>query len=252
MPDLATFQLAFATAVGRRRSRGALESQPGFAVYLNTTPNALIDSLRVHYPVTVRILGDEAFDELAFEFARRHPPADPVLVGYGDGFADYLEGQPWIGELPYLGGVARLDRLFTESHVAADAEPLGLPDLTAIGADGWMAMRLLLHPATRFLWLRTPAMTIWQAHRTEGGFDRLAPDWHAEGALFTRPQGEVRPMLIDAPTHRLLFGLRLGETVRDAAAALGDVYPEADFPLLFANLVNHGAFARPPSPERNA
>jgi hypothetical protein len=244
MPDLATFQLAFATAVARGRSRGALEGQPGFAVYRNTTPNALIETLRANYPVTAEILGSEAFDELAFEFSRRSPPTDPVLVGYGDGLADFLDGQVWIGELPYLSGVARLERLFVESHIAADAPVLTSADLAALGVDGWMQLRLPLHPATRFLWTRTPAMTIWQAHR-DGGFDTLTPEWRAEGALFTRPVGAVEPLPISAAEHRLLFGLRLGERVKDAAAALADVYPEADFPLLFLCLVNRGAFATP-------
>ena len=247
MPDLATFQLAFANAVARGNSRGALESQPGFAVYRNTTPNALIDVLRANYPVTFRILGDEAFEELAFDYSRGHPPVDPVLLGYGDGFAGFLEGQPWIGELPYLAGVARLDRQFTEAHLAADAPVLAAADLAALGADGWMKLRLPLHPAARFLWERTPVMTIWQAHRADDEFETLAPEWRAEGALFTRPGGEVQALPIAAAEHRLLFGLRLGERVSETAAALADVYPEADFPLSFVNLVNRGAFARPPS-----
>ena len=252
MSGLANFQLAFASAIGRRRGRGdPLESQPGFEVYRNTTPNALIETLRGHYPVTGEIVGDEAFEALAFDFARRHPPAGPILLRYGGGFADFLAGLPWIDELPYLPDVARIERLWTGAQLAADAPPLGMGDLAAIGADGWMALRLPLHPAARFAWLRTPAMTIWQAHRRDQGFETLAPEWRAEGALFTRPGGEVRSMPIGAPAHRLLFGLRLGETVREASAAVARVYPEADFPQLLADLVSSGAFALRPHPERN-
>ena len=247
MPDLATFQLAFGAAVARGGSRGALESQPGFAVYRNTTPNALIDVLRGNYPVTARLVGEEAFGALAFDFADLHPPKDPVLLGYGDGFAAFLETQLWIDELPYLPGVARLDRLFTETHLAADAPALTAADLAALGVEGWMGLRLPLHPAARFLWERTPAMTIWQAHRGGDEFETLVPEWRAEGALFTRPGGAVEALPIGAPEHRLLFGLRLGERVGEAAAALADIYPEADFPLSFVNLVKSGAFARPPS-----
>jgi hypothetical protein len=250
VPDLATFQLAFAHALVRG-GRSALEGQPGFAVYRNTSVNALIDVLRGNYPVTAAIVGSEAFDELAFDYARRQPPADPVLLGYGDGFAEHLESQIWIGELPYLGGVARLDRLHLEAQLAGDAPVLALADLAAIGADGWMKLRLPLHPAARFVWLRSPAMTIWIAHRAEDGFDRLAPEWRAEGTLFTRPGGAVEAAAIGAPEHRLLSGLRLGESVAEAAAATADLYPEADFASLFALLVNRGAFARPPQLERN-
>ena len=250
MPDLATFQLAFASAIPRRTRRGALERQPGFAVYRNTAATALIDALRGSYPVTAEIVGDEGFDALALDFALAHPPMSPVLLDYGAGFARFLESQPWTSELPYLAGVAELERLATEAHLAANAPTLATTDLARIGMDGLMALRLPLHPAARFAWLRTPAMTIWLAHRAPGGFDELAPEWRAEGGLITRPDDAVEACLIDAPAHRLLSGLRLGESVGQAARAVADIYPETDFPSLFAFLVNRGAFAKPPSFER--
>jgi hypothetical protein len=250
MSELASFQLAFASAIGRRSGRrDPLESQPGFAVYRNTTPNALIEALRGHYPVTEEIIGGEAFEALAFDFSCAAPPANPILLRYGEGFADFLAAQPWIDDLPYLPDVARIERLWTESHLAADAAPLAMADLVRLGADGWMALRLPLHPAARFAWLTTPAMTIWQAHRN--GFETLEPEWRAEGGLLTRPGSEVRPMTIDAPAHRLLSGLRLGESVREAAAAVARLYPQADFPRLFATLVSSGVFAKPTHLERN-
>ena len=250
MPDLATFQLAFASAIPRRTRRGALERQPGFAVYRNTAATALIEALRAAYPVTAEIIGDEGFDALALDFARAHPPASPVLIDYGSRFADFLAAQPWTSELPYLAGVAELERLATEAHLAADAPALAIGDFGRLGMDGLMALRLPLHPAARFAWLRTPAMTIWLAHRVPGGFDELTPEWRAEGALITRPADAVEACLIEAPAHRLLSGLRLGESLGQAARAVADVYPETDFPDLFAFLVSRGAFKVPPSLER--
>jgi len=245
MPDLATFQLAFASALGRTSRRGALERQPGFAVYRNNCAVGLIDALRAAYPVTAEILGPEGFDALAFDFSRAHPPMGPILADYGAGFADFLGAQPWTSEIPYLAGVAELERLATETHLAPDAEALDLGDLARIGIDGLMTLRLPLHPAAWFAWLRTPAMTIWLAHRDDAGFDSLAPEWRAEGALFTRPRDAVEAVLIDAPVHRLLFGLRLGESVGQAAAAVADIYPETDFSELLAAVVSCGAFAKP-------
>lgn len=250
MPDLATFQLAFAGALLRTSRRGALERQSGLAVYRNNVAIGLIEALRAAYPVTAEIIGAEAFEAAAHDFARAYSPAGPVLFHYGAGFASFLAALPWASELPYLAGVAELERLATEAHAAADAEPLRFADLAALGVERWMAIRLPLHPATRFAWLRTPAMTIWLAHRDPGGFDDLAPEWRAEGGLFTRPADAVAAALIDAPEHRLLSGLRLGESIGQAARAVADIYPETDFPELFARLVNRGAFARPRHLER--
>jgi hypothetical protein len=249
MPDLAAFQLAFAAAMAGSGACATLERQPGFAVYRNTGPAALIDALRAAYPVAAEIVGDEAFGEIAFAYACAHPPADSVLLRYGRCFADFLAASPLAAELPYLADVAAIERLRSEALDAADAPPLGLRDLARAGEAGWAGLRLPLHPATRLDWLSTPAFTIWRAHRE--GFETLAPDWHAEGVLVVRRPDAVAAYAIDAPEHRLLFGLRLGETVGQAMAATASAYPDADLGRSFARLVNRGAFTLPPQLQRN-
>jgi hypothetical protein len=249
MADLADFQIAFAAALGRTGRRGALERQPGFAVYRNNGPVALIGALRGNYPVVAEIIGDDGFDNVAFAFARKHPPSDPVLIGYGSRFADFLAEQPFASEIPYLADVACIERLRTEAHMAAEAPILDFRDLARVGEAGWAGLRLKLHPAARFDWLSTPALTIWQAHRQ--GFETLAPEWRAEGVLVTRGADALDVQPISAAEHRMLFGLRISETIGQAMAATAGVYPIADIAGIFAKLVNSGAFARPLQLERN-
>jgi hypothetical protein len=251
LPDLAGFQRRFAAALLDPSGRHPLAAEPGFAVYRNTSAKGAVDALRAGYPTVAMLVGDGRFDRLALDFFRHHPPDSPVLANYGEGFADHLEEQPWIRDLPYLPDVARIDRLQLESHLAPDAAMLKAPALAAIDGDGWMKLRLQLHPAARFMWLSTPAMTIWLAHQDGEPADELAPDWQAEGALLTRADGAVSGMLIERPEHRLLFGLRLGETIGEAATAVGRTYPEADISRLFARLIASGAFLEPDN-ERKA
>jgi hypothetical protein len=254
MPDLASFQLAFAAAMGRTgRSgrRGSLERQPGFAVYRNTSPVALIETLRANYPVVAELLGDALFGETAFAFVRAHPATEPVLLGYGASFPTFLSAQDWIADLTYLPDVAAIERLRTEAHSATDMPVLGFTDLARLGTGHWQSLRLRPHPATRIAWLTTPALTIWRAHHETPDFETLAPDWRAEGVLVTRPDGILQVRELDAPAHRMIFGLRLGETAGEAAAATASTYPEADIGSAFAILVTAGALARPQSLERN-
>jgi hypothetical protein len=249
MADLAAFQRSFAAAIGRTGRRGAIERQPGFAVYRNTGAAALIGALRGNYPVVAEILGDEGFGHVAMAFARHRPPRDAVLIGYGERFGDFLAAQPFACEIPYLADVACLERLRTEAHMAAQAPSLDFRHLGQVGAAGWADLRLHLHPATRFDWLSTPAPTIWFAHRQ--GFETLAPEWRAEGVLVTRSAGAIHVQNLSAPEHRMLFGLRIAETIGQAAAATAGVYPSADIAGIFAKLVTSGAFARPHHLERN-
>lgn len=249
MLELVDFQLAFAAAMGRSGG-GALERQPGFAVYRNTTPNALIETLRAGYPVVAQLVGDEAFAILAMDFARRRPPAHPVLLDYGSGFPNFLSAQRWIAEeLPYLPDVAEIEHLRAEAHVAADRAVLDLADLARLGTENWPSLRLPIHPAVRFAWLRTPALSIWEAHQHDDQGE-IAPEWRAEGTLIARPVDAVTTTAIDAPAHRFLAGLRLGETVGRAAGAVASLYPDADISGLFSTLTQQGTFARPPALER--
>lgn len=99
----------------------ALRSQPGFAVYRNTVHKACIDALQANYPTVCALVGEEWFRAAAGLFVQARPPTDGRLMAYGEGFAHFLQGFEAAAGLPYLPAVARLDRCWTESHLAADA-----------------------------------------------------------------------------------------------------------------------------------
>ena len=231
MPDLAQFQKAFADALLAEEQPPPRFRTHAFAVYRNASARGAVEALRASYPTIDALLGPEMFTDVALDYRRQVPPAGPVLSDYGISFADFLARQPWTSELPYVADVARLDRLWLESFLAGGAELRHRP----LGA----ASRVALHPAARFAWLSTPALTIWQAHRD--GFDELDPEWCEEGALFTRPGLTVRAEPIDRATHRLLNACaapaRLDELVGDVAKA----FPEADIPALLQRCVASGA-----------
>jgi hypothetical protein len=236
LPEQHAFQRRFAALLDR-------PAEGPMAVYRNTVLHGAVEALRANYPVVEQILGADMFKAVAVDFAGDCPPRQPVLAQYGARFAEWLDNQAWAGNLPYLSDVARVERLRVECLMAADATPLALPEVRA--AVGGGRARLCLHPSVRFAWLPTPAMSIWLAHQRPLATE-IAPDWKAEGALFARPG----PFLIHAPrigqaAHRILFGVRLGETLNAAMAAAGRLYPQEDCTAVLASLVNLGVFAAP-------
>ena len=235
LPELIRFQRDFAAALDG-------PATGGMAIYRNTVFHGAVEALRANYPVTEQILGAEMFDQVAVDFAATCPPSSPILALYGEGFADWLVGQPWAADLPYLPDVARVEHLHVRCLVAPDASE-------ARGRIAAPAQTLRLHPGVQFTWLSTPAMSIWLAHqRLVGG--PIAPDWKAEGALFARPSPFVMHALrIDRAGHRMLSGIRLGETVSAAMAAASRLYPGEDCPAVLTSLVNLGVFAAA-TPER--
>lgn len=236
--ELLAFQRDFSAALDRP-ARGAM------AVYRNTVLHGAVEALRANFPVVEQILGAEMFDSVAVDFATQCPPRLPVLALYGGRFTDWLEEQAWARDLPYLPDVARVERLRVECLMAADAEPLRQEEVRAAirSAD----VRLSLHPSVRFDWLKTPAMSIWLAHQQRVGSE-IAPEWKAEGALFVRPSPfVVHTPRIGAAAQRMLFGLRIGESVHVCTAAAARLYPAEDGTAVFASLVNLGVFAAPAS-----
>lgn len=230
---LLEFQRDFAAAIGEPATGPT-------RVYRNTVLSGCVDALRANYPVVAQILGEDMFEAVAAEHATQCPPRSPVLALYGARFPDWLHDQAWFREMPYLSDVARIERLHIEALFAADAVPMDMAWLKD-RAD-WNAIRLTLHPATRFSWLTAPAMSIWLAHR-DSSLGELNFEWKAEGILLTRPTLDVQAGRLESAGHRFLFGIRLGESVGVAAIATAGLYPESDLGSLFTSLVNAGAFA---------
>lgn len=235
MPDLASFQQAFARALTTEGQAAPPFRSQAFAVYRNTSARGAVEALRAAHPTVDMLLGEEMFTQVALDYRRERSPASPVLSEYGAGFPAYLARQPWTCELPYLADVARLDRLWLECFLAADNVPLPPEAFRAEPA------RIMLHPAARFAWLETPAMTIWQAHRDPDELADFEPDWRPEGALFTRCGQQVRAEPIDQACHRLLLSCSTPSRVDDCVTAVAAAFPEADVPKLLDSCVASGA-----------
>ena len=84
----------------------ALLAQPGFAVYRNTVTKGCIDALQANYPAVHALVGTDWLRAAAHAFVHQHPPSDGRLMGYGAGFAEFLEGFDPAADLPYLGASA--------------------------------------------------------------------------------------------------------------------------------------------------
>ena len=234
------------TAVDQTGPLAALVSQPGFAVYRNTFLKACVDALEGNYPCVARLVGADWFRAAAARYALASPPVEPMLSRYGAGFAEFLDHFEPARELPYLPDVARLDRAWTESHLAMDAAALTLQDLAAMAPERFTGLTLIPHPAARWLWFDdSPIYSIWQANREESEINHT-PAWHGEGALLTRPEDDVVWRSVSRPACRLLDACAAGLPLEDAAnTALTDLAEELRAPALsplLGELISAGAF----------
>ena len=197
-----------------------------FAVYRNNVMVSLTQALASGFPVTRELVGDEFFNAMAREYITLEAPASPVLVEYGDGFADFIERFPPADGLPYLADVARLERMRVQAYHAQDASSLAPESLHGLMADpeGLSRMRVSLHPACRILRSRFAVLSLWAAHQNDDDAERRAAlagvDLeHAQDVLVRRPLHEVFVMPLPPGAAEFLSALAQGESLGQAAAA---------------------------------
>lgn len=251
--SLHDFQHAFAQALrappdtAPAAGIATIATQPGFAVYRNTVIKGMIDALQANYPAVARLTGDDWFRAAAAMYVREAPPHDPVLLHYGASFPDFLTRFPPAQELPYLAGVARLDRLWSEAHTARDDTLLDADALTRLAPAALAEYVLYPHAAARWAWFEhAPIFSIWSRNRADDFESETAwqPDWHAEGALLTRAHGNVEWMALDAAGYTLIQRCADGGTLAQAADAALAANAAADLHALMAALLRAGAFSR--------
>ena len=247
--SLANFQDAFAAAL--RLDAGspppaiaALARQPGFQVYRNTVARSCIDALQANYPTINRLVGDEWMRAAAAVYAGSTLPDRPMLLAYGADFADFLRHFEPAASLPYLPDVARLDRCWTEAHIAATEAGLNHGELGMLSGSRLDRLRLVPHASARWHWSgEQPAYTIWSRNRA-AGTETGDIDWHGEGALLTRPQDHVTWRALDFAGCVFLDCCKNSGSVADAGQAALDADVNADLGGMITTLLEAGAFSR--------
>ncbi len=250
MQGLAERQQDFAAALldpARAAPRGlvgpdGLPSPRRFAVYRNNVVAGLIETLKENYPAVHRIVGDEFFRAMAGPFVTANPPRSPIMLDYGAGFPEFIDGFEPVAALPYLADVARIERAWIEAYHAADAEPLGADDLLAIDQSRLAEITLTLHPSLRVTQSRLPALTIWRMNIAGG--EPAAVDLEASGedTLVVRPGAEVVVRRLPMGVAALVTALSAGESVVAATIAALKVTPGFDLQTVLAGLIESGAF----------
>jgi hypothetical protein len=259
MTQLAEFQDGFARALISLEpppdlppQLDRMARQLAFSVYRNTVLKGWLDALEANFPAVAALVGEEWFRAAAAVYARANPPRNPMLVLYGESFPQFLEDFEQAQDVPYLPAVARMDRMWSEAHVASDAPALA-PEVFAIVPPEELAeARLVLHPTARLAWFDHTAPTIWLETRGYApDSEDLAFEEGGEGVLIVRSCEVVRALRVDAGAAAFLSACGRGCDLAEAAAFALVAEPEVDLAALSAELLDLGAFTDLLLPDRS-
>ncbi|MFJ6324506.1 MULTISPECIES: putative DNA-binding domain-containing protein [unclassified Rhizobium] len=208
-----------------------------FGVYRNNVAVGLIGALASRFPAAGKIVGEEFFAGMAHEFIRLHPPRSPLLLAYGDDFADFVECFEPAAEIRYLPDVIRLEAARGKAYHAADAVPIDAALLATVEPAGLESLCFTSHPSASIIRSTHPAVTIWAMNAGEMELGEIA-DWTGEDALVIRPEMTVEVHRL--PPGGAVFLMRLFDGIDLGHAFEAALAEEADFDLS-ANLA--GALA---------
>jgi Putative DNA-binding domain len=211
-----------------------------YGVYRNNVATGLARALAARFPTTEKIVGEEFFTAMAREFVLSHPPSSPVLLHYGQDFADFVAGFPPAASLPYLCDVMRLENAHMRAYHARDAAPLESAALSRISADRLGGLTFVFHPSASIVRSAYPIITIWSMN---SGEQPLVPitEWEPEDALVIRPELSVLTRKIKPGSAILLLALMGGAMLGEAFESALAVDPAFDLGRNLAELIRSGA-----------
>lgn len=202
-----------------------------FDVYRNNRAVALVDVLADIFPAVQRLVGEEFFRAATRVYIDFDPPQDPVLLTYGQGFGEFLDGFGPAATVPYLGDVARLEWARRDAYHAADATPIAIDLLADVPSDRLDRIGLMLLPSLHLIRSRFPVGAIW------AGEDHVDMT-QGQDVIVLRPELRVETTVLAPGAYPFVSTLKQGEPLGAAVNAAIEEYSEFD-------LANHlrGLFA---------
>lgn len=102
----------------------SLSAADRLKAYRNNVYVGLYETLKAHFPILVRLVGEDFLRAAAHQFIKNHPPQTALLDEYGLLFAPFLSQYQPASSVPYLPDMARLDWAMHEASLAPDDAPL--------------------------------------------------------------------------------------------------------------------------------
>ncbi|MEO9530879.1 DNA-binding domain-containing protein [Roseibium sp.] len=213
-----------------------------FNVYRNNVVVSLSEALGKTYPAVRSLLGEDYFNALARAFLTEHPPVSPVLIWYGEAFADFLAAFPPLEAYPYLADVARVEWAWLQAYHAGDAAPLDPSSLAAVPPESIGSVRFARHPAACLIGSVWPVADLLRANRLEPDCDVSVDLGRSQPVLVVRPDLDVSLVVLRAGADVFISALFNGETLAEAAGAAQNEHAEFSLADCLSDCLSNGAF----------
>lgn len=221
-----------------------LSANDRIRVYADAYYGRLIDCLADEFAVLARAMGEETFNEFAFEYLQNYPSRSYTLAVLGSQFPIFLEQnrpdrdpanpdeQPAVDWPDFMIGLARLEWTIAEVFDApgVEGEPiLSVDDLKNIPPAAWADAKLEPVVCLRLLSAKYPVNAYFSAVKAAGeGNEVVMPAPADEYVAIFRRDYIVRRFGLSLPQFELLEALQQGAGMMQAIEAAGDATDMSD------------------------
>ncbi|TNE66477.1 MAG: DUF2063 domain-containing protein [Alphaproteobacteria bacterium] len=195
MAELARLQADFAAAIlgpdadvgglGGRVEGDGIPAPLRLNVYRNNFRQGLGTALAEIFPVVQAFVGPAFLKAALRHFVVAYPPSEPMLYGYGAGFADFLDHFPPAAQVPYVADVARVEWAMHELQNAVEEGVLTTSALPEAG-------RVRLSGNVRLVVSRYPVASLWMAGTGQLPPEAVNPDAGGQTAAIVLSDMEIR------------------------------------------------------------
>lgn len=187
-----------------------------FSIYRGNLLAIWNKTLANAYPVVLRLVGEDFFEDAARSYGRQYPSQSGDLNCFGEHFPRFLALQESLHDYPYISAVAELEWILHCSYYAKDEEKISLPQMISQAGDRVQQVRLRFASDVAFHSSMFATQVIWQAHQANEVEELSAPVNTRTFCIVSRQRWGAQILNLSEAGYLALEALYRGETLESA------------------------------------
>lgn len=146
---------------------GKIDINERLDIYRNNVLGSFDDALKMTYPVTNKIVGDDCFENFISKYHHSYKSNSGNLEDYGESFPELIKQLEPDHKLLYLSDVAKLEWFYNLAYFCKDSAIIDIKKLQSLGEEDFMSLNFDLHPTCHIISSKDPLYSIWNENRQE-------------------------------------------------------------------------------------
>lgn len=191
-------ELAFAI-LQNEEENDLVQPSKNIPIHLNNMQTNLRTALMHCYPLIIKLLGKNFFDDIAHRYIERYPSLTGNLDDYGEYLNDFITQYDPVKELAYLPEVAKFEWSCHVLSLASELTPFDIKRLDNISPSHYSNLQFIINPASQLHHFHYPILLILELCQS------------TKPSMLTLNQEDVYLLLLKRHDHVSLIALTASE-----------------------------------------